>query len=85
MRLDPTATSPEGDGFEFRFDAPVSFGVVEPAYFTYGDATSAGQSIGNKIPGIRVLDADSGGDHEDVGGAPVQDTMRVAVPGPRPT
>jgi uncharacterized RDD family membrane protein YckC len=57
----PTATPPEGDGFEFRFDAPAPFGVVELAYFTYFHATSAGQSIGNKILGIRVLDADSGG------------------------
>jgi uncharacterized RDD family membrane protein YckC len=57
----PTATPPEGDGFEFRFDAPAPFGVVELVYFTYFHATSAGQSIGNKILGIRVLDADSGG------------------------
>jgi uncharacterized RDD family membrane protein YckC len=30
------------------------------AYFTYFHATSAGQSIGNKIMGTRVLDADTG-------------------------
>jgi uncharacterized RDD family membrane protein YckC len=35
--------------------------LVELVYFTYFHATSAGQSIGNKILGIRVLDADSGG------------------------
>ena len=33
---------------------------VELAYFTYFHATSAGQSIGNKILGIRVLVADTG-------------------------
>jgi uncharacterized RDD family membrane protein YckC len=56
-----TASPSEGDGFEFRFDAPAPFGVVELAYFPYFHATSAGQWIGNKILGIRVLDADSGG------------------------
>ena len=44
-------------------DGGVAFGpfiLVELAYFTYFHATSAGQSIGNKILGIRVLDADTG-------------------------
>ena len=44
-------------------DGGVSYGpfiLVELAYFTYFHATSAGQSIGNKIMGIRVLDADTG-------------------------
>lgn len=36
------------------------FILVELAYFTYFHATSAGQSIGNRIMGIRVLDADTG-------------------------
>jgi uncharacterized RDD family membrane protein YckC len=40
--------------------APGPFILVELAYFTYFHATSAGQSIGNKILGIRVLDADTG-------------------------
>jgi uncharacterized RDD family membrane protein YckC len=35
-------------------------GLVELAYFTYFHATSAGPSIGNKMLGIRVLDADTG-------------------------
>jgi uncharacterized RDD family membrane protein YckC len=36
------------------------FILVALVYFTYFHATSAGQSIGNKIMGIRVLDAGSG-------------------------
>jgi uncharacterized RDD family membrane protein YckC len=40
--------------------APGPFVLVGLVYFTWFHATSAGQSIGNKIPGIRVLDADSG-------------------------
>jgi uncharacterized RDD family membrane protein YckC len=36
------------------------FILVELAYFTYFHATAAGQSIGNRILGIRVLDAASG-------------------------
>jgi uncharacterized RDD family membrane protein YckC len=40
--------------------APGPFILVELAYFTYFHATSAGQSIGNKILGIRVLDAGTG-------------------------
>ena len=50
------APSPSADG-------GVSYGpfiLVELAYFTYFHATSAGQSIGNRIMGIRVLDADTG-------------------------
>jgi uncharacterized RDD family membrane protein YckC len=36
------------------------FVLVELVYFTWFHATSAGQSIGNKIMGLRVLDADTG-------------------------
>jgi uncharacterized RDD family membrane protein YckC len=40
--------------------APGPFVLVELVYFTFFHATVAGQSIGNKIMGIRVLDAASG-------------------------
>jgi uncharacterized RDD family membrane protein YckC len=59
--VDTTAPTPvQGDGFEFRFDWAGPYILVELAYFTWFHATSAGQSIGNKILGIRVLDADTG-------------------------
>jgi uncharacterized RDD family membrane protein YckC len=49
------------DGFSFQFGpATGPFILVELVYFTYFHATSAGQSIGNKILGIRVLDAGTG-------------------------
>lgn len=54
LGVEPPSPSAEGG---------VSYGpfiLVELAYFTYFHATSAGQSIGNKIMGIRVLDADTG-------------------------
>ena len=56
----PSPPSPDGDGFNVQIVAPGPFILVELAYFTYFHATSAGQSIGNKILGIRVLDADTG-------------------------
>jgi uncharacterized RDD family membrane protein YckC len=60
--VDTSSPQPaQGDGFQFRFDLAGPYILVELAYFTYFHATSAGQSIGNKILGIRVLDADSGG------------------------
>jgi uncharacterized RDD family membrane protein YckC len=56
----PSPPSADG-GVNFQFQpAPGPFILVELAYFTYFHATSAGQSIGNKILGIRVLDADTG-------------------------
>jgi uncharacterized RDD family membrane protein YckC len=59
--VDTTSPAPvQGDGFEFRFDWAGPYILVDLAYFTYFHATSAGQSIGNKILGIRVLDADTG-------------------------
>ena len=59
--VDTTSPAPvQGDGFQFRFDWAGPYILVELAYFTYFHATSAGQSIGNKILGIRVLDADTG-------------------------
>jgi uncharacterized RDD family membrane protein YckC len=51
----------EGDGFHLRVGSSGPYTAIELAYFTYLHATSAGQSIGNKVLGIRVLDADSGG------------------------
>jgi uncharacterized RDD family membrane protein YckC len=51
----PSPPTADGDGVQFG-----PFILVELAYFTYFHATSAGQSIGNKILGIRVLDADTG-------------------------
>jgi len=50
----------QGDGFNFQLAGTGPFILVELAYFTYFHATSAGQSIGNKILGIRVLDANTG-------------------------
>ena len=56
----PGPPSADG-GVNLQFQpAPGPFILVELAYFTYFHATSAGQSIGNKILGIRVLDADTG-------------------------
>jgi uncharacterized RDD family membrane protein YckC len=56
----PSPPSANGD-VDFMFQpAPGPFILVELAYFTYFHATSAGQSIGNRILGIRVLDADTG-------------------------
>jgi uncharacterized RDD family membrane protein YckC len=57
-----TASPPpvQGDGFQVQFNWAGPYLLVELVYFTYFHATSAGQSIGNKILGIRVLDADTG-------------------------
>lgn len=56
----PSPPSADG-GINLQFQpAPGPFILVELAYFTYFHATSAGQSIGNKIMGIRVLDTDTG-------------------------
>jgi uncharacterized RDD family membrane protein YckC len=51
---------PSADGDVYLQPAPGPFILVELAYFTWFHATSAGQSIGNKILGIRVLDAETG-------------------------
>lgn len=40
--------------------AAVGF-VVAGAYFTYFHSTPAGQTVGNRVCGIRVVDADTGG------------------------
>ena len=56
----PSPPSADSDGFNLQFAGTGPFILVELAYFTYFHATSAGQSIGNKILGIRVLDADTG-------------------------
>jgi uncharacterized RDD family membrane protein YckC len=56
----PSPPSADGDGVNFQLAGTGPFILVELAYFTYFHATSAGQSIGNKILGIRVLDADTG-------------------------
>jgi uncharacterized RDD family membrane protein YckC len=56
----PTTPSSDG-GVNVQFQpAPGPFILVELAYFTYFHATSAGQSIGNRILGIRVLDGGTG-------------------------
>jgi uncharacterized RDD family membrane protein YckC len=55
----PSPPSADGDGFNIQLAGTGPFILVELAYFTYFHATSAGQSIGNKILGIRVLDADT--------------------------
>jgi uncharacterized RDD family membrane protein YckC len=54
----PSPPSVDGNG-NFQA-APGPFILVALAYFTYFHATGAGQSIGNKILGIRVLDAGTG-------------------------
>ncbi|HEV2920144.1 MAG TPA: RDD family protein, partial [Actinomycetota bacterium] len=51
---------PSADGDVYLQPAPGPFILVELAYFTWFHATSAGQSIGNRILGIRVLDAATG-------------------------
>jgi uncharacterized RDD family membrane protein YckC len=56
----PSPPSADSDGFNFQLAGTGPFILVELAYFTYFHATSAGQSIGNKILGIRVLDAETG-------------------------
>ena len=56
----PTPPAADSDGFNFQLAGTGPFILVELAYFTYFHATTAGQSIGNKILGIRVLDADTG-------------------------
>jgi uncharacterized RDD family membrane protein YckC len=59
--IDTAAPPPvRSDGVQVRFDWAGPYLLVELVYFTYFHATSAGQSIGNKILGIRVLDADTG-------------------------
>jgi uncharacterized RDD family membrane protein YckC len=55
----PSPPSADG-GVNFQLAGTGPFILVELAYFTYFHATSAGQSIGNRILGIRVLDADIG-------------------------
>jgi uncharacterized RDD family membrane protein YckC len=57
----PTRSSVAGDNANLEFQpAPGPFILVGLAYFTYFHATVAGRSIGNKIMGIRVLDAGTG-------------------------
>jgi uncharacterized RDD family membrane protein YckC len=51
---------PSADGNANFQPAPGPFILVELAYFSWFHATSAGQSIGNRIMGVRVLDADTG-------------------------
>jgi uncharacterized RDD family membrane protein YckC len=59
--VDTTARPPiEGEGFQFQFDWAGPYILIELVYFTWFHATSAGQSIGNRILGVRVLDADTG-------------------------
>ena len=54
----PSAASTYGD-VSYQ-PAPGPFILVELVYFTWFHATSAGQSIGNRILGIRVLDEHTG-------------------------
>jgi len=51
---------PSADGDVYFQPATGPFILVGLAYFTYFHATTAGQSIGNRILGIRVLDAGTG-------------------------
>jgi uncharacterized RDD family membrane protein YckC len=55
----PAPPPANGDVYYFQ-PALGPFILVELAYFTWFHATSAGQSIGNRILGIRVLDAETG-------------------------
>jgi uncharacterized RDD family membrane protein YckC len=54
----PSVPSANGDAYFQPATGP--FILVGLAYFTYFHATTAGQSIGNRILGIRVLDAGTG-------------------------
>jgi uncharacterized RDD family membrane protein YckC len=55
------APSPPSTGVDYQFQPALGpFILVELVYFTYFHATSAGQSIGDRILGIRVLDAGTG-------------------------
>jgi uncharacterized RDD family membrane protein YckC len=56
-----TSQPAQDEGFRVQSNLTGPFILVELVYFTYFHATTAGQSIGNKILGIRVLDAHSGG------------------------
>jgi uncharacterized RDD family membrane protein YckC len=56
----PSPPSATDDGVNIQLAGTGPFILVELAYFTYFHATGAGQSIGNKILGIRVLEADTG-------------------------
>ena len=58
--VDAPSPPAQGDGFNFQLAGTGPFILVELAYFTWFHATTAGQSIGNRILGIRVLDADTG-------------------------
>jgi uncharacterized RDD family membrane protein YckC len=53
----PTPPSADGDGVNVQVVGTGPFLLVELAYFTWFHATGAGHSIGNKILGIRALDA----------------------------
>jgi uncharacterized RDD family membrane protein YckC len=55
----PTPPSTDG-GVNVQLAGTGPYILVELTYFTYFHATTAGQSIGNKILGIRVLDAATG-------------------------
>ena len=57
VKVPSPASAHNGGNFQA---APGPFVLVALVYFTYFHATSAGQSIGNKILGIRVLDANTG-------------------------
>jgi uncharacterized RDD family membrane protein YckC len=58
--VEPSTPPASDGGVNIQYVATGPFILVELAYFTYFHATSAGQSIGNKILGIRVLDAETG-------------------------
>jgi uncharacterized RDD family membrane protein YckC len=55
----PSPPAADG-GVNIQLAGTGPFILVELAYFTWFHATGAGQSIGNKILGIRVLDAETG-------------------------
>lgn len=55
LGIDRDLTDPPGPASSW-----VQF-IVAGAYFTYFHATAAGQTVGNRAVGIRVLDAESGG------------------------
>ena len=56
----PSPPAADSDGVNVQLAGTGPFILVELAYFTWFHATTAGQSIGNKILGIRVLDAGTG-------------------------
>lgn len=53
-------TSGAGNGFNFFDGSRALQTLLSGIYFTYLHASATGQSLGNRVTGIRVVDADTG-------------------------